>query len=169
MATTRSTASPPPEPTHSAASCAYSSLKAPPPTSPTTPMTILLRPMSPMRPTSPTTSSKTALGQRIRKTDSTGTTYYVWDSLHITHEHDGSGNVTRRYTHGYTPIEGVSSLIDVEDAQSSHYLYHFDQCECSRRYLRSKLQQRGLSRLLSENCCPFDCEALPKVFRGAKS
>jgi len=68
-----------------------------------------------------------ALGQRIRKTDSTGTTYYVWDGLNITHEHDGSGTVTRRYTHGHTPIHGVFSLISVQDRLGCRYCYHMDQ------------------------------------------
>jgi len=76
----------------------------------------------------PNTFAYNALGQRIRKTDSTGTTYYVWDGLNITHEHDGSGAVTRRYTHGHTPIHGVFSLIDVQDvAAAAHYCYHLDQ------------------------------------------
>jgi RHS repeat-associated protein len=68
-----------------------------------------------------------ALGQRIKKVDSTGTTRYIWDGLNIVLELDAAGNLRRRYTHGYAAIEGVSSLIDVEDAGSSHYFYHFDQ------------------------------------------
>jgi len=75
----------------------------------------------------PNTFGYSALGQRMRKTDSTGTTYYVWDGLNITHEHDGSGVVTRRYTHGHTPIHGVFSLISVQDAQGCRYCYHMDQ------------------------------------------
>ena len=71
--------------------------------------------------------SPNALGQRITKTDSTGFTRYIWDGLDILLELDEHNDVKRRYTHGHTPIEGVSSLIDVEDAQSNHYFYHFDQ------------------------------------------
>ena len=69
-----------------------------------------------------------ALGQRISKTDSTGTTYYVWDGLNILLEHDGAGTITRRYTYGHEAIHGVAGLIDVEDVSGgSHYFYHFDQ------------------------------------------
>jgi RHS repeat-associated protein len=71
-----------------------------------------------------------ALGQRIRITDSTGTTYFVWDGIRITHEHDGAGNVTKRYTYGQSPIEGASDLIDLQDLEAGgdpHYFYHFDQ------------------------------------------
>jgi RHS repeat-associated protein len=68
-----------------------------------------------------------ALGQRIKKTDSTGTTRYLWDGLNILLELDGSGNLTRRYTHGYTPIEGVSTLIAVEGPIQCPCFYHFDQ------------------------------------------
>jgi YD repeat-containing protein len=68
-----------------------------------------------------------ALGQRIKKVDSTGTTRYLWDGLNILLETDASGNLTRRYTHGYTPIEGVSSLIAVEGPIQCPCFYHFDQ------------------------------------------
>ena len=67
-----------------------------------------------------------ALDQRITKADSTGFTRYIWDGLNILLELDGSGNVKRRYTHGYAAIEGVSSLIDVT-AGGATYFYHFDQ------------------------------------------
>jgi len=76
----------------------------------------------------PNLFSYNALGQRISKTDSTGTTYYVWDGLHILLEHDGAGTITRRYTYGHEAVHGVAGLIDVEDASGgAHYFYHFDQ------------------------------------------
>jgi len=68
-----------------------------------------------------------ALGQRITKTDSTGFTRYVWDGLHILLELDASGNLKRRYTHGYSPIEGVSDLLAVQDDLGCPCFYHFDQ------------------------------------------
>jgi len=78
--------------------------------------------------TTPNAFTYNALGQRISKTDSAGTTYYVWDGLHILLEHDGAGTVTRRYTYGHEDIEGVGGLIDVEDtASGDHYFYHLDQ------------------------------------------
>jgi RHS repeat-associated protein len=78
----------------------------------------------------PNTFEYNALSERIKKVDSTGTTYYVWDGLNITHEHDGSGTLTRRYAHGHTPIHGVFSLLDVQyfDYDTNpHYFYHLDQ------------------------------------------
>jgi YD repeat-containing protein len=68
-----------------------------------------------------------ALGQRIKKVDSTGTTRYLWDGLNILLETDPSGNLTRRYTHGYARIEGVSSFIAVEGPMQCPCFYHFDQ------------------------------------------
>jgi hypothetical protein len=71
-----------------------------------------------------------ALGQRTKMVDSTGTTHFVWDGIRITHEHDGAGNITRRYTYGHSPIVGVSDLIDLQDLEAGgdpHYFYHFDQ------------------------------------------
>jgi YD repeat-containing protein len=67
------------------------------------------------------------LGQRVKKVHSTGTTRYLWDGLNILLETDASGNLTRRYTHGYTPIEAVSSLIAVEGPIRCPCFYHFDQ------------------------------------------
>ncbi|RLC61592.1 MAG: hypothetical protein DRI48_10585, partial [Chloroflexi bacterium] len=75
----------------------------------------------------PNTFEYNALGQRIKKVDSTGTTRYVWDGLNIVLELDEAGDLKRRYTHGHAAIEGVASLLDVEDAGGSHYFYHFDQ------------------------------------------
>jgi RHS repeat-associated protein len=68
-----------------------------------------------------------ALGQRIKKLDSSGTTRYLWDGLNILLELDESGTLKRRYTHGYSPIEGVSSLIAVEGPIQCPCFYHFDQ------------------------------------------
>jgi len=78
----------------------------------------------------PNTFEYNAQGQRTRITNSTGTTYFVWDGIRITHEHDGLGNVTKRYTYGHSPIVGVSDLIDLQHLDGGtdpHYFYHFDQ------------------------------------------
>ena len=75
----------------------------------------------------PNTFGYNALGQRIRITDSTGTKWYVWDGLDILLEHDGTGTLLRRYTHGHTAIRGVGSLIAVQDAEGNFYFYHVDQ------------------------------------------
>ena len=50
----------------------------------------------------------------------------MWDGLDILLEHDGSGTLLRRYTHGHTAIPGVGSLIAVEDAEGNVYFYHLD-------------------------------------------
>ena len=102
MATTRSTVSGPLKPTPPAASCAYGSRRAP-----------------------AAYFAHDATGDLASTHESHAS--HEWDGLHITHEHDGSGTLLRRYTHGHTPTEGVSSLIDVKDAQANHYFYHFDQ------------------------------------------
>jgi RHS repeat-associated protein len=75
----------------------------------------------------PNTFGYNALGQRTRITDSTGTTYFVWDGIRITHEHDGQGDITRRYTYGQSPVEGIGGILDLEDAGGDHFFYHFDQ------------------------------------------
>jgi len=75
----------------------------------------------------PNTFEYNALGQRTKKSDSTGTTVYVWGGLNIILELDEQGVVQRRYTHGHTPIHGVFSLIAVQDRQGCRYCYHMDQ------------------------------------------
>jgi len=77
--------------------------------------------------TTPNTFEYNGLRQRVQKVDSTGTTKYLWDGLNIILELDANNAMKRRYTHGHADIEGVASLIDVEDAQGDHYFYHFDQ------------------------------------------
>jgi len=77
--------------------------------------------------TTPNTFAYNGLGQRVQKVDSTGTTKYLWDGLNIILELDANNAIQRRYTHGHADIEGVASLIDVEDSQGDHYFYHFDQ------------------------------------------
>jgi RHS repeat-associated protein len=70
-----------------------------------------------------------ALGERVKITDSTGTTFYVWDGLNITHEHDGTGALKRRYTQGYAATEGIAQMLDLQDLTAPgdpHYFYHFD-------------------------------------------
>jgi len=74
----------------------------------------------------PNTFKYNALGQRIEKVDSTGTTRYVWDGLNVLLELDASGNVKRRYTYGYSPIPGVSGLLMVQDDLGCPCFYHFD-------------------------------------------
>jgi YD repeat-containing protein len=56
-----------------------------------------------------------ALGQRVKATDSTGTRRLIWDGLNVTHELDTTGEVSRRYTHGYSPTEGVAQILDVQN------------------------------------------------------
>jgi hypothetical protein len=65
----------------------------------------------------------------VKATDSTGTRRLIWDGLNVTHELDGGGALARRYTHGYSPIEGVRQLLDVQnldEAGDPHRFYVFD-------------------------------------------
>ena len=42
-------------------------------------------------------------------------------------ERDPDGTVTRKYTHGPTPIDGIGSVIEMEDVSTSAYKYaHMD-------------------------------------------
>ncbi len=67
-------------------------------------------------------------GVRVKITDSTGLTRYVWDGLDIVSELDNKNALVRVYAHGYTPIEGAYSLVVQHDAsRNADYFYHEDQ------------------------------------------
>ncbi len=58
--------------------------------------------------------------------DSNGLAYFTWDSngLNLLAEKDASGNTTAQYTHGYTPIQGIGSLVEAKkEIDSCTYQY----------------------------------------------
>jgi YD repeat-containing protein len=61
-----------------------------------------------------------ALGERIRKDDSTGGKKYTWDGLLPIVEKDLSGTTVQRMIKGYTPIGGIGeyALQDVNGTVS---------------------------------------------------
>ena len=61
--------------------------------------------------------------------DSGGLRYFTWDTngMNLLCERDAGGTVTRKYTHGPTPINGIGSTVEIEDAGASEYKYlHMD-------------------------------------------
>ena len=51
--------------------------------------------------------------RRYALQDSDGLRYFTWDSggLNLLYEKDPDGNVVAEYTHGYTPVAGIGSLV----------------------------------------------------------
>ena len=51
--------------------------------------------------------------RRYALQDSDGLRYFTWDAggLNLLYEKDASGNVVAEYTHGYTPVAGIGSLV----------------------------------------------------------
>jgi YD repeat-containing protein len=39
--------------------------------------------------------------------------YYLWDGLNLLEERDTAGNLLTRYTHGYSPIYGIGSCVEI--------------------------------------------------------
>jgi RHS repeat-associated protein len=65
--------------------------------------------------------------RRCAVNDGSGMSYFTWDAngVNLLSECDESGTVTAKYTHGYTPIEGIGSLVQAEliDSGTSYYQY----------------------------------------------
>ena len=68
-----------------------------------------------------------ALQRRFVVVESTGTSYFTWDQngMNLLSERDASGSVTAYYTHGYTPVDGIGSLVAAKhnEAGASYYKY----------------------------------------------
>jgi RHS repeat-associated protein len=65
-----------------------------------------------------------ALMRRYAMEDSSGLRYFTWDSngMNLLAERDSSGTVTAEYAHGYTPINGIGSLVAAkQNAYSANY------------------------------------------------
>jgi hypothetical protein len=59
--------------------------------------------------------------------DSGGIRYFTWDTggMNLLCERDASASTTAYYTHGYTPIDGIGSLVasKQQEAGASYYQY----------------------------------------------
>ena len=67
--------------------------------------------------------------RRFAMADSNGLSYFTWDQdgMNLLAEKSAAGTVTRKYTHGPTPVPGIGSVIEAEDVSSSTYKYpHMD-------------------------------------------
>jgi len=58
-----------------------------------------------------------AFGQRVRKTTSAGTTYYVWAAGQVVAEYEGNGNLLRHYTY----YAGTDQPHSVQSGGARHY------------------------------------------------
>jgi hypothetical protein len=61
--------------------------------------------------------------------DSSGLTYFTWDEngMNLLCERDSSGAVTKEYTHGPTPVDGIGSVVEIEDGATGAFKYpHMD-------------------------------------------
>ncbi len=68
-----------------------------------------------------------AMLRRFAVEESTGVSYFTWDAngMNLLAERDASGSVTAYYTHGYTPVDGIGSLVAAKrnEAGASYYQY----------------------------------------------
>jgi RHS repeat-associated protein len=51
--------------------------------------------------------------------------YYLWDGLNLLEERDVSGNLLARYTHGYTQIPGIGSVVEVQRTADGATYYQY--------------------------------------------
>jgi len=68
-----------------------------------------------------------ALQRRFAVQEVSGLSYFTWDQngMNLLCERDASGSVTAYYTHGYTPVDGIGSLVAAKrnEAGASYYQY----------------------------------------------
>jgi len=59
--------------------------------------------------------------------DSNGLSYFTWDTngMNLLQERDASGGVTAGYTHGYTPIDGIGSMVAANRTASGATYYQY--------------------------------------------
>jgi YD repeat-containing protein len=52
--------------------------------------------------------------------------YYRWDNGNLLEERNAAGNIVARYTHGYTTIPGIGSVVECQrvTATTTYYQYH---------------------------------------------
>ena len=65
--------------------------------------------------------------RRFAMEDSNGLSYFTWDAngMNLLQERDASGGVTAGYTHGYTPIDGIGSMVAASRTASGATYYQY--------------------------------------------
>ncbi len=70
-----------------------------------------------------------ALMRRDSIIDSTGTTYLQWDAngLNLLAERDASGSIVAEYTHGYSPVSGIGTMVAAKKVVNGTTYYQYPQ------------------------------------------
>ncbi len=65
--------------------------------------------------------------RRYAMQDSDGLSYFTWDTngMNLLLERDATGTVTADYSHGYTPISGIGSLVSAKKLEGGHTYYQY--------------------------------------------
>jgi len=68
-----------------------------------------------------------AMMRRYAMQDSSGLSYFTWDQngMNLLAERDSAGAVTTYYTHGYTPVDGIGSMVAAKGNLYSTSYYHY--------------------------------------------
>jgi RHS repeat-associated protein len=68
-----------------------------------------------------------ALMRRYAMEDSSGLSYFTWDAngMNLLAERDSTGSVTAYYTHGYTPVDGIGSMVAAKKNAYSATYYQY--------------------------------------------
>ena len=76
----------------------------------------------------------------------TGTSYFTWDKngLNILCERDAEGNVIAEYTHGYTPIDGIGSMVAARKEQDGATYYQYPIYDGIKGNLHRLVNQNGI-------------------------
>jgi len=68
-----------------------------------------------------------AMMRRYAMQDSNGLSYFTWDQngMNLLAERDSAGAVIAYYTHGYTPVDGIGSMVAAKGNLYSTSYYHY--------------------------------------------
>jgi YD repeat-containing protein len=72
--------------------------------------------------------------------------YFLWDGLNLLEERDGSGNLVARYTHGYTRIPGIGSIVEIYKPGTPNKTYYLAMDHRGSAYVISDESQTEIGR-----------------------
>ena len=86
-----------------------------------------------------------ALLRRYAMEDSSGLSYFTWDSngMNLLAERDSSGTVIAEYTHGYTPVDGIGSGVGQKLVQGGSTYHEWDAARDNRGSVYGRVNDLG--------------------------
>ena len=72
--------------------------------------------------------------------------YFLWDGLRLLEERDGSGNLVARYTHGYSRLRGIGTIVEIYKPGTPNKTYYLSMDHRGTGYVISDETQTEIGR-----------------------